>query len=631
MSQEVNKQPAETQRAYTLRLQGRKDGDPAWRNALWHTHQAVNNGTKTFGDWILTLRGGLDHTLAEAILKDGKELSAELRRARRIKLALSWLSVESKLGAPAEDFIIADGNESAEGRNKKVIGAFDEILTKRNLSKQEIDEWKRDCSASLTAAIRDDAVWVNGSKLFDEAVQVIGSSLGRHEVWDMLERFLGSSDAYLNPTMNSQEDANEVAQENKAKDLVQKAGEWLSNRFGTGRGANFERMANVYDKIANCSIVISPEIGGGDVITAILNTVSNFNPSSNDLYGILGLISGPGYKSATRNLLQKLSIKTAISKEDIDELREKARADFQKCTENTGSKGPRPYSNAILKDIESACGFTYLQEGGAARHSEFAVMLDHAARRVSLAHTWINLAEAERRRFVDNARKIDSVSVGAKAWLESFCRDRTETSGALEPYRIRLRAIGGWKEVVNSWSQGSCSTATDRIAAARALQDDPEIDKFGDIQLFEALAQNDALVVWQTDGEVGKVVDSQQLVDYVTATEAEFRMRHFKVPAYRHPDALLHPVFCDFGNSRWDIQFGIHKQTQQKENKELSLGLLVGDEIKLLPMRWQAKRFARDLALRNSSDSNVISTVTRATRLGRAAANVQVNDGVEIS
>ncbi|MGC8550901.1 MAG: hypothetical protein ACP5M4_14525, partial [Acidobacteriaceae bacterium] len=55
-----------TQRAYTLRLSGTDNQDSTWRDRLWNTHEAVNKGAKAFGDWLLTMRGGLCHTLAEA-------------------------------------------------------------------------------------------------------------------------------------------------------------------------------------------------------------------------------------------------------------------------------------------------------------------------------------------------------------------------------------------------------------------------------------------------------------------------------------------------------------------------------------------------------------------------------------
>jgi hypothetical protein len=77
-----------TQRAYTLRLRGSDPKDESWRVALWRTHEAVNKGAKVFGDWLLTLRGGLEHTLADSQVKGGKGKpdcvpSAEERKARR--------------------------------------------------------------------------------------------------------------------------------------------------------------------------------------------------------------------------------------------------------------------------------------------------------------------------------------------------------------------------------------------------------------------------------------------------------------------------------------------------------------------------------------------------------------------
>jgi len=641
--------PPVTQRAYTLRLRGSDPSDTSWRKALWQTHEGVNKGAKAFGDWLLTLRGGLDHTLADTKVKGGKgkpdrDPTDEERKARRILLALSWLSVESKIGAPAV-YIIASGKEAAEDRNGKVVAVLEEILRSRNVAENEIGEWKNDCSASLSAAIRDDAVWVNRSKAFDEAVKSVGCSLTREEAWDMLERFFGSRDAYLAPAKGSEDESSETEQEDKAKDLVQKAGQWLSSRFGTGKGADFCRMADVYGKIAAWADKAQAGMTGNDAINNLAAALNESTLASNDLQGVLGLISGPGYKSATRNLLNQLATKTTVTQQDLASLKDKATKDAQKCNQNTGSKGRRPYSDAILKNVEAVCGFTYLQDGGSARHSEFAVMLDHAARRVSLAHTWIKRAEAERRKFEEDATKINNVPSAAKNWLDEFCRKRSETSGALEPYRIRRRAVDGWKEVVAAWSKSSCSTSADRIAAARALQDDPEIDKFGDIQLFETLAEDDAVCVWHKDGDAAKAPDPQPLIDYALAAEAEFKKRHFKVPMYRHPDALLHPIFCDFGCSRWSIKFSLHEAKKNAEKKRkkkddvqqpdsprsLWMTLWTGKEMKLVPLRWQSKRLARDLALGQDARKDGASEVTRGDRLGRAASNVTKSDDVKIS
>lgn len=663
---EQNSTPVTQQRAYTLRLCGSDSTDSSWRDALWQTHEAVNRGAKAFGDWMLTLRGGLDHALAEGKVSGGKGKpdripTPEERKARRILLALSWLSVESELGAPRK-FIVASGQDSEQVRNDRVIAALREILASRGLAEEQIDGWSDDCSASLSAAIRDDAVWVNRSKAFDEAVDRIGPTLTREEAWDMLERFFGSREAYLAPIEGIEDEPDGTDREEQAKDLVQKAGQWLSSRFGTGEGANFGRMAEVYGRIAVWAKGAPAGATGETAVANLADALREFDPASRDLKGALGLVSASGHKSATRNLLRKIDGKVVVSREDLDELSEKATEDREKCAAKTGSKGRRPYSDAILRDVEFVCGFSYRadQSGrsvsvndyskyssdykwGSARHSEFSVMLDHAARRVSLAHTWIKRAEAERRKFEGNAKKMQQVPPEAREFLERYCNDRSATSGAVEAYRIRRRATDAWGDVVNAWAQSSCVSAADRVAAARALQDNPEIDKFGDIRLFEALAEDEAACVWRGGGDAASPINPQPLIDYVLASEAEFKKRQFKVPMYRHPDALLHPVFCDFGESRWDIRYGVHQrkkrnkknETEQTSNaRDMSLTLWTGFEMKSVPMRWQSKRLARDLALdgdaRNEGKPEAVD-LSRADRLGRAASGAAKGVPVNIA
>jgi len=699
MMMSQKEKPATTQRAYTLRLRGVNPNDNSWRHALWQTHEAVNKGAKVFGDWLLTLRGGLDHSLVDTNNSDRTPTDEE-RKARRILLALSWLSVESERGAP-ETYIVASGKEASTDRDIKVIAAFEEILKKRKLSDDEIKGWIDDCKASLSAAIRDDAVWVNRSKAFDDAVKRIGDSLTREEVWDMLDYFFVSAEAYLKPIKISGDESTDTEKEEKAKDLVQKAGQWLSGRFGSGKGADFPRMAKVYERIVQWADQAEADTAGGKAISNLVEALKEFKPASEDLDGVLGLISGRGYKSATRNYLQQIHTKSNVIEEDLDNLKKKADEDRKKCLGKSGSKGQRLYADAILDDVERDCGFTYrvaengehvsvldyskYKEGckwGTSRHQEFSVMLDHAARRVSLAHTWIKRAEAERRKFEEDAKKKDSVPKSASKWLDQFCEERSEASGALEPYRIRRKALDGWKDVVEAWSDKSCKTNTDRIEAARALQH--QIDKFGDIQLFEALAADDARCVWHKDGNETASPDPQPLIDYVLAAEAEFNKQRFKVPAYRHPDALLHPVFCDFGNSRWSIDFSIREATTElnkakkklqkteeaftkatnvfvtdRENgkkreklekakkeltdarqevkrlssaRRLSMTLWTGRVLEnKFPLCWQSKRLVQDLALSQKEQKCEATEVTRADRFGRAASNVTKSDDVEIS
>ena len=221
--------PAKTQRAYPLRLNGES---PEWRYRLWQTHLAVNRGAETFGDWLLTFRGGLDHTLADP--QEGQSgaasdpASTEEVRNRRILLALSWFSVEV-------------GYQGAFAVSQhEVLPKFREVLRARGLGGDAIAAWEADCRDSLKASVKAEAVWVNRSAAFDAAQQQLGPSMSRTEVWDILKSFFESSTSYL-AAMELGDEGN--TGETKPKDLVSDAGQWLSSRFGTGRGADFARFA----------------------------------------------------------------------------------------------------------------------------------------------------------------------------------------------------------------------------------------------------------------------------------------------------------------------------------------------------------------------------------------------------
>ena len=229
-----------------------------------------------------------------------------------------------------------------------------------------------------------------------------------------------------------------------------------------------------------------------------------------------------------------------------------------------------------------------------------------------------------------------------------------------------------------------CTSSADRITAARTLQDDPE-SKFGDIQLFEALAADEAICVWKPEGSPSV----KPLQDFVFASEAAAKRQRFKVPCYRHPDALRHPVFTDFGNSRWGIDFSANRApaklgelsqkvekirgalskaqdkcgrvtlANQKQVEEqaaelraklqeaqfrldamsdlhrVEMRLLTGSAIETVPLRWACKRLTTNLSLdhRQGSVEPQVERkpVVRADRLGRAARNVGSGEAVAIS
>lgn len=575
-----------TQRAYTLRLRGESKDDQTWRDVLWQTHVAVNRGAKAFGDWLLTLRGGLCHTLADEKIpvaknKPDRDPTEAERRHRRIILALSWLSVESherESDAPTRFFVLDGSDEKPQ-----TVAALRQILIARGVNESEIGDWVRDCGDSLKAAVRDSAVWVNRSQAFDEKVQQVGPSLTRAEIWDVFDRFFGNADSYLGTSDAPVDDAAKSegeegergddeakpAADDKAKDLVIKAGGWLSNRFGKGEGADFSAVAVEYEDFAAwCrSEAVSEPASASTMLSSLTHALKK-----TELPVRLAGTSGPSNKVQTAFDRIATALKEDRVPDGVDYSQLATWSDEQasKKKGNVGGKGPRAWTDALLKDVETASGFTYIDPvNETARHWEYSVMLDHAARRMSQSHSWIKLAEGERREFEVDARKIDKVPPVIVEWLDKFCRDQSNKFGTTddEGYRIRKRAIPDWSLVVAKWAKSDCLTAENRIEKSVEVLGDPENDKPGDNQLYEALAAEDAKLVWLVDGSA----TAQPLKDYVAAREAEHNKRRFKVPAYRHPDELRHPVFCDFGESRWSIDFAAHRSHSKVASAQASV------------------------------------------------------------
>lgn len=622
-----------TQRAYTLRIDS---SEPSWRDALWDTHSAINQGVKVFGDWLLTLRGGLHHSLANAEWpargkRPAKAPTPEEQRDRRILLALSWLSVEDAQGAPqGEGIRLAAGSDSVDDRRESLLSALAAILEAQGVGADEVQQWQQDCGPSLSACIRADAVWVNRYAIFRRKFGPKG--LADDEIWDLLGKFFEGPESYFagldesaseDPSESAEEDDGGTTDEpprgapdvEKAKDLVQKAGQWLSSRFGKGQGADFASMAANYARISRWAAEAAEEnteLTGQRVIEA-LSADLGLPADGSDLKSILRLVSGPGHKSATRNRLKRLSQQRSVCADDLRALSASAEGDAEKCRGNVDVKGQRDWANKILKEVEQACGFTYLQGDGPSRHAHFAVMLDHAARRVVVAHSWIKRAEAERRKLQQDADLMARVPEDARRWLEDYVQRRGEESGALGDYRIRRRAIGGWAELVKKWGRDACRSLEDRRRAIKDLQQDDSI-KFGDARLFEDLASEEARCVWIVDGQpTAEILDH-----FVRATEARFKQRRFKVPAYRHPHELRNPVWLDYGKSRLDIAYNWPSR-RHGGGRTLKMEVWTDHRWKPSDFRWHSKRLFHDFA-GAAVDAETARDVARADRLGRAAA-----------
>ncbi|MTV50973.1 type V CRISPR-associated protein Cas12b [Heliobacillus mobilis] len=667
-------------RAYTMRLYGVDKQNDSWRDCLWFTHEAINRGAKAFGDWLLTFRGGLDHNLAkpEDLQEESQELengNEEIRRRRRI-LAISWLSVESKNGAPVEYIVSHDPDLPNNSKLKwKTVEALRDILVRRDVDNKEIENWIADCKDLVTAPIREDAIWVNRSDAFDELAKTI-PSLSRDEVWDLLDYFFTSKEAYF----VSYQEKNNGHSENDSRTLIQKAGNWLSSRIGQGKKSDYSKLTVVYMLIGQWALMKSNE----DNPTSTMEDLAFFleknglNLPTKNKDGILSIAKSQGRRSSTQLKLQSYSDSRQLDRDELRKLNKSAFSDAEKSKKKASEKekGPHEYCEVLIRDVENACGFTFFKLDKGSRHEFFSIMFDHGARKVSTAHTWNKIAEKRRQELNGDTEKLTEVPEEARTFLLKYCEQRTKDTDAKERVRIRKGAINGWGEVVHLWSKNPKATAEERIHLARSLQDD--LDKFGDINLFEDLATEEAKFVWLNNGKP----DPEILKNYVTASEARYKQSKFKVPAYRHPDPLLHPVFCDFGNSRPSISYNAYEAVkkvrelngiiEKKEDKRkeilekieknknstkneklesqllsiekelkrhreeksrllnpriLSLEVWDGQETRAVPMRWSSKQLFSDFALRtqyiNFVDRSETKNVPRATRHGVATSNVE--------
>lgn len=635
-----------TQRAYTLRLRRAPGECPTcsktdcgcWSEALWATHEAVNKGAKAFGDWLLTLRGGLCHTLADmGVPAKGKNPARkptdEERRDRRVLLVLSWLSVEDDSGGPSE-FVAA--KESDPNRGERVKAALGEILKKRGVKKQEIEDWLRDCGPSLVAHIREDAVWVIRSHAFDEACSQ-WTSLNREGARKVLAEFFGDTSEYLRLPAAPSDDDDEVpvaAGSDQDVEFRNIARGWVSFNFGTGKKSDNAVIADRLATLAGMKFDRFAGETGSDLAAAIAKKVGAAATDELDatLDSIWATVGWKGRPSKGRLAIETACRKGRLAKGDLEALATKLGEEAEDKKKDAGRR-VSSWVKDFQQRLEAAIGFKYVT--GRDLIGEYSTMLDHAARRVSIGHSWIKRAEQRRREFEEDAGKLHALrerALLAVRSLDQFCSERSAKSGASTEggYRIRKRAVEGWARVVKAWARPSCKTEDDRISAAREVQADPEIEKFGDIQLFEALAADDAVCVWRNGSEP----DPSILIDYAAGTTAQHNQRRFKVPAYRHPDALRHPVFCDFGNSRWTITFACHEAAKVrnggkrvakddaewiKDRHGLRMGLWNGEVVDDVNLRWSSKRLTADFALDDVGNAKA-SDVTRADRLGRAAS-----------
>lgn len=587
-----------TQRAYTLRLRPattksdsrdeiRKKRE-ALQDALWATHEAVNKGAKVFGDWLLTLRGGLDHTLADEKVVEGKgdkkrkrhPTEAE-RRNRRILLALSWLGVESapKKNDHHERFVIATGEDQSKiGKQQRVTAVLRRLhktLLGRLVPEQEIGDpekptddqagtWIGDCGPSLSANIREDAVWVDRWAMFDaEITDMTDGDRGRARTdAHMLLSFILGPELLMIPAPKSKTKSDESESVNDEGDDRQKAIKASSKGAGQRTRHPFSHL----------------------------------------------LGEGKPFGKPTRSLQMRQHWHELLK----DRLLKETRISVAPIREK-GKKKEGPAHTEIQRE-----------------------MFSKAASRIAQIVTKQRQQEADRqarRRADESLAGMEQEASYREAIhaLDAYCRGYGLDTASTGEFRIRPRAIAGWDRIIKRWAairEFDPEKAREaRIEAVKEVEREDSDQKFGHADLFFRLADEECRAIWWHD----KKANAEILKRYVEGWKARSDAERLKVAAFRHPDPYRNPIFCQFGVSRPAIHFRRLKQFTNDPlgNDHRAVGMLLWHPAakcaKLTLMHGVSSRMDREIG--SACEAVQVGTadlpeISRRGRLGAAAAAV---------
>ena len=502
-----------------------------------------------------------------------------------------------------------------------MLAAFRTILKKKGAA--DVDGWVADCDATLRAAIRTDAVWVNRYQCFlemDKATRPSEDDAAKH-----LFSLMKSRDDYFLTVL---------AEDAKDRNFSQTCGIWISINWGVGQKSDDGQIIRILKRLSAVSPRSVVGRSGSQALAAMLAACPDAN--GDDAESLYAAIGWRGRPSKARLAVGRMVDASSVKKEMWDRFLETAKEECEKRKVARKESVPG-WATALKKQLPAVVGLPFQPAAGRSHHYEHATMLSFAARRVSQIHTKAKQAEAERQSFGAEQSRMALVPAAAKTWLDRYVQDRSDSSGAADGYQLRRRAVSNWSEVTSAWQR--CSTSDDRIAAVREMQADWE--KPGDSQLFEAIAADDGRCVWQ--GRDGRP-DSDILINYVRSTVADDDAVRFKVPAYRHPDPLRSPSFLAFGNSQWTIDYSAQSEAQARRKSiaklkgsakqaekakehlasdadlhHVSLVLWKATALAGENYRWQSKRFEREMSLASVKGLEGIP-VARADRFGRASA-----------
>lgn len=590
----TRKEQEYTRRAYTMRLDGPEGHDGSWREPLLHTHNVFNEGVRLWSDLLLTLCGGLDAKLAD-------EVEGEERRLRRIYLALSWLRVES------EDEL----NAKWRVHQADLGSALESILRKAGLQEETIREWRRQCEKVLESPIRvesagsgrTNACWVNRAAKFEELYPGTEHGLNQKEIWDVIERFQSKIEYLRNPGGEGQEEREEGNKNIKA------ARRWLSNRLGTGEGNDYGAVTQKKESLLEWTNSVQGDWGKEETLRRLAEEMG-WPPDQKGMQEAMR--KALGAKGAPSGSIRRLRAFINGGEFEVESLRKALEKEISDNQGQIGKKGRKGWSDAFWQRLQDVLRVDYNVD-------LLSAMLGSSAIRVFSNWTWNKRSIAEREEAGRDRSKLAEVPELAKRWLEEYCGQREGQTGAQGGYRIRKRAIAGWKEVLDAWDDFDRKTPEDRISAVGEVQSNMDSSKFGDASLFISLASEEAKAVWMDGGRVRPEI----LTDYVLGTHAQYVYENRKVPVFRHAHAVQSPVFLDFGDSRPGVRYHLHDaENSQRNLVELQLVSPKSGRMTWFPFRWRSGRVRAELMPDPAAGGSSAGEAPRRDRFGPVAVGI---------
>ena len=409
-----------TVRAYTMSLE-----DPSDDLTLWITHRKVNLGTQVFGDFLLTLRGGL-----------GIPPEKPTPETRRL-LVLCWFSVESRLPETAK--YIVRSHHTKEGKfavKSAMEKSLRDCLKEKRVKTEEVELWVRDCMDTLTARIRDDSEWIQRWMMFRDLQD--DEKPDPTEIQQIMEKILGKD--FLS-TKSSKKDK-KVEKDNAGKSMdkpseedERKAGnarnqgrQFVCNWFGTGKKMDFRSLTKAYEELVDFAIKMkrSPPQNREELRGKVeeFRNEKKWQAVKKKFKGrgngkILRAVSDLELATKRKNLamgsweemllaiyLPNGSPLEKFLKPEFWEKIESYAAKQVKALQNKdGSSSKKTPWHRFLNKIEKAVGIKYGESRGKANTEFFYLMMGQAAGLLSKTHSWVRRAESEREQAKNN--KLD--------------------------------------------------------------------------------------------------------------------------------------------------------------------------------------------------------------------------------